>query len=1008
MNWLRTIGLRTYYQIRRIKKALRNWRKFGVIMFGSIFLATIMTAPVGESAGQILTMVTIKPSATILEEGNTKQFRATAYDQYGETIVSDVDYEWRVMDSKAGSIGSSGLFTAGSTPGRYNDAIRLKASFELATKFTYATVTVSASSDPEPTIILTAVTVSPSATILEEGNAKKFSARSYDQYGNQITSGVTYSWTVTNSNAGTISGLGLFTASDVPGKYTNAVRVRAGLSSSIKYGYATVTVSAASDPEPTIVLTAVTVSPSAVILEENDTEQFSATSYDQHGNQITSDVAYSWTLINSNAGSINGSGLFTAGDTPGKYTNALRVRASLNSSVKYAYATVTVSASSDPDPEPTTVLTAVTVSPSATILEEGDTKQFSTKAYDQYGNQITSGITYSWTVTNSNAGIISGSGLFTASDTPGYYSGAVRVRASMDSSIKYAYASVTVSAGSQPEPTILTTVTIAPAAVILEEGATQQFSAQAYDQYNDPIASGVTYSWAVTNSNAGNISSSGLFTTGDTPGYYSSVVRVTAQHSSATRYGYASVTVSDSTPDIVLMSVTLSPTATILDQGAIQQFSATSYDQFGQVITSGVAYSWSVVNGGGSINQNGLFTAGYTEGTFLNTVQIQASRGGVDRYAYATVMVNEIIIQGVLDWVEILPPSITINTYQSYDFDAQAYDDNDNPLFSGISYTWSVISGSGSINQNGLFTASGSTGTTTVQVRAAQGAINVYDTATVAITSGGGDCTGILSYVIITPYSQYLDQGESDDFNAQAYDTDGCPMSATYTWDVMDDTAGSINQNGYFTASYTAGTYTNTVRVRAYRSGITRYDYADVIVGEEDGDYYINATISATDENGGILKISDVILYALRLHNNRDDTLTNVVSRMDLPDHTSFVSATSDSGTPLISYRTITWDTGNLLPGQVKTMRLRVQVDSDAAEGTWIKGRAYVTASELTGGFWVQSNELMVGESDPTPPLAPTGTSAWAWILAVVTALLATVLTRQILYTRKLLLHSRE
>ncbi|OGB74132.1 hypothetical protein A2V68_02255 [candidate division Kazan bacterium RBG_13_50_9] len=1004
MNWFKTFGLRTYYQVRRIGKALRNWRKFGVIIFGSLFIATAIGAPMGVGADQILTAVTIKPASAIVKEGTTKQFSAKAYDQYGEVISSGVSYSWSVTTAAAGTISSgTGLLTAG-TAGQYTNAIKLEASFGLAKKFAYASVTVSAGSGGGTTApILTAITVSPSAAILNAGATKQFSAKAYDQFG-QIISNASYAWTA-SSAAGTINGSGLFTASDTAGKYTNAIKVAANLGGVTKYAYATVTVSGSA--QPSVVLTAVTISPSAAILSAGATKQFSTKAYDQFG-QAISNASYAWTA-SSAAGSINDTGLFTAGSVAGYYTNAIKVAASLGGVTKYAYASITVSGTTPP----ATVLTAVTVSPSATILSTGVTKQFSAKAYDQYGNTINSGVSYGWSA-SSAAGTISGLGLFTAGDTPGKYTNAVRVAASFGGNTKYAYATVTVSGVTPPPATVLTAVTISPSAVILGEGGTKQFSATAYDQYGKTITSNVTYAWTA-NSAAGTINQSGYFTASDTPGKYTSAVRVAASLSGVTKYAYATVTISQTTPpqpEIVLMSVSLNPWAAVLNQGANQQFIATAYDQYGQVLTSGVTYSWAVVASGGTITQNGLFAAGTIAGTFPNTVRVKASRNGVDRYAYATVIVNPITTQAVLEWVEIIPASAQINTNSNYQFIAQAYDSNDTPLFSNVSYTWSVISGPGSVSQSGLFASSSSTGTATVQVRATQGGINVYDTAVVTISSGGGGCTDILNYVTITPQVMYLDRGTSGYFSAAAYDTAGCSMYATYTWEVMSSTAGSINQSGYFTAGYTDGTYNNAVRVRAYRNGVERYDYADVVVRQGGGggtSYYIDATLEARDENGSTLLPGEVVLYTLRMTNNRSSSVSNVRVRMDVPAHTSFISASSyyhTSSVPKISNNQVTWDAGSLNPGQVQILYVRVRVNDNVASGTRIKGSAFITGSELTGGFWVYANDLLVGGTGAGPyePLTPTG--VWAWILAAITALLLTILTRQLAYTRRLLVAS--
>jgi hypothetical protein len=73
-----------------------------------------------------------------------------------------------------------------------------------------------------------------------------------------------------------------------------------------------------------------------------------------------------------------------------------------------------------------------------------------------------------------------------------------------------------------------------------------------------------------------------------------------------------------------------------LNSGDTGQFTAIPYDQFNNQRSDTI--TWSVVAGGGTIDNAGLFTAGATGGTYINTVQ--ASDGGVN--SLATVIINAI------------------------------------------------------------------------------------------------------------------------------------------------------------------------------------------------------------------------------------------------------------------------------------------------------------------------------------------------------------------------------
>ncbi|MFQ5421611.1 MAG: hypothetical protein ACE5EY_14760, partial [Anaerolineae bacterium] len=81
-------------------------------------------------------------------------------------------------------------------------------------------------------------------------------------------------------------------------------------------------------------------------------------------------------------------------------------------------------------------------------------------------------------------------------------------------------------------------------------------------------------------------------------------------------------------------SLVVTPTTTALPVAGTQQFKAQVYDQNGDPIT-GLPYTWQVINGGGTIDGNGLFTAGSAWGTYSDTVRARSA--GLS--GFATVIV---------------------------------------------------------------------------------------------------------------------------------------------------------------------------------------------------------------------------------------------------------------------------------------------------------------------------------------------------------------------------------
>ncbi len=84
-------------------------------------------------------------------------------------------------------------------------------------------------------------------------------------------------------------------------------------------------------------------------------------------------------------------------------------------------------------------------------------------------------------------------------------------------------------------------------------------------------------------------------------------------------------------------SLLLSPISAALNPNASQQFNAQIYDDNNRPI-QGLAYNWQVINGGGTINNSGLFTAALSAGSYTNTVRVTAE--GMTEYA--TIIVHNL------------------------------------------------------------------------------------------------------------------------------------------------------------------------------------------------------------------------------------------------------------------------------------------------------------------------------------------------------------------------------
>ncbi|MHB9107031.1 MAG: Ig-like domain-containing protein [Armatimonadota bacterium] len=320
---------------------------------------------------------------------------------------------------------------------------------------------------------------------------------------------------------------------------------------------------------------AVSVAPGAVTLLTGAQQQFEA---EVTG---TDNTAVTWSTT---GGQITQGGLFTAPGTPGTYY-------------------VTATSVADPSKSDTVEITVnpviiVSVAPESVSIYTGAQQQFEAEVTGTSNTAVT------WSATG---GSVDGNGLYTAPGTPGTY---YVTATSVEDNSKSSTAEVVVTL-----PPV-TSIAISPSAVTLEYGAIQQFEA-----ILDNLDPGVT--WTVDEGAAGGtITSGGLYTAPNTTGtYHVTVTSVDDPTKSAT----ATISV---VPPIRLF---ITPKTVHLDLGESFQFNGHAQGGTTQL-------DWSVLEAdGGTIDDNGLYTAPMVPGTYHVVVSSVANPKQKD---IATVIVD--------------------------------------------------------------------------------------------------------------------------------------------------------------------------------------------------------------------------------------------------------------------------------------------------------------------------------------------------------------------------------
>ena len=423
---------------------------------------------------------------------------------------------------------------------------------------------------------LASLSISPNPQTLAVNGVQQFVASGKDNSGASVA--VSPVWSVV-SGGGTITATGMFTAGTLPGTYTNTVMATSGGLS------ATATVVVTVGP-----LASITVTPNPATLAIGATQQFVAVGKDAAGNVVQ--ITPTWSA--TTGGTISGAGLFTAGGTPGTFTNSVQaVSGGITGS-----ATVIVTVGP---------LATIVVTPNPVTLANGATQAFTAVGKDVAGNTVA--ITPAWSVVNGGGTIDATTGVFTAGATAGTFTNTVKAT----SGAIAGFATVTVTV---PVPTpVLTTITVTPNPSTIAANGTQQFTAVGRDQNGAVIA--MTPAWSVVNGGGTINATTGVFTAGAVAGTFTNTVKATSGAIS----GFATVTVTTVAPPVpILASITVTPNPGTVNTNATLTFTATGRDANGNIIA--ITPTWSVVNGGGTINVlTGAFTAGAVTGTFANTVR---------------------------------------------------------------------------------------------------------------------------------------------------------------------------------------------------------------------------------------------------------------------------------------------------------------------------------------------------------------------------------------------------
>jgi parallel beta-helix repeat protein len=252
----------------------------------------------------------------------------------------------------------------------------------------------------------------------------------------------------------------------------------------------------------------------------------------------------------------------------------------------------------------------VVLSPADTTLAPGSSYPFSVVARVRGGRNAPVDVRYSAT-----GGSVSSNGVYTAGMTPGHYRLIARAENGMADTAR-----ITIAGSPEPEepgpqepdpeepaPPDATQLSLRPDSVALAPAGTQRFAVTARTSSGTSTTLEVTYS--VT---GGTITSDGLYTAGKTAGNYHVVATAANGLADTSVVTITGETTPAPPADPTLQRIDVTPSSASLRTGATQRYTVVGRMSDGSSDTVSAQFTAT----GGTMSENGLYTAGGTAGNY--------------------------------------------------------------------------------------------------------------------------------------------------------------------------------------------------------------------------------------------------------------------------------------------------------------------------------------------------------------------------------------------------------
>ena len=466
----------------------------------------------------------------------------------------------------------------------------------------------------------------------------------------------------------------------------------------------------------------------------------------------------------------------------------------------------------------------IVISPDTTSITAGDTQAYTAQSFDQFNNliaDVTSSTTFSitpaaggsWSGTYNNVYTSAKAGTWTVTGT---------------------YSALSDDASLTINPAAAHHIVISPDTTSITAGATQAYTAEAFDQFNNSLG-------FVTENTTFSIA-------GDHGGSWSANTYTSAKAGTWTVTGTYSTLSDDASLTVNAAGahhIVISPDTATITAGGTQAYTAEAFDEFNNslgFVTENTTFSIAGEHGG-SWSANTYTSA--KAGTWFVT----GTCGTLSDNASLTVN------PAAAHHIVISPDTTSITAGDTQAYTAEAFDEFNNSLgFVTENTTFSIAGDHGGSWSANTYT-SAKAGTWTVT--GTYGALS--DNASLTINAGSA------RHIVISPDTATITAGGTQAYTAEAFDqfnnTLGFVTENT-TFSITGDHGGSWSANTYtsakagaWTVTGTYGTHTATVTLNVNPGAIAHYDVTSSSYDQKVGVPF-NVTVTAHDQYHNVVNDS--------------------------------------------------------------------------------------------------------------------------------------------------------